>query len=69
MDQSKVDVFSPGWCVAGLILVLLVKPGVGQNDPMRGLDEDDDGALSTLEALMDLFSCQDIFSLHIFSHL
>ncbi|KAF3851821.1 hypothetical protein F7725_005176, partial [Dissostichus mawsoni] len=39
----------------GLILVLLVKPGVGQNDPMRELDEDDDGALSTLEALMDLF--------------
>ncbi|KAI4799321.1 hypothetical protein KUCAC02_017020, partial [Chaenocephalus aceratus] len=38
----------------GLILVLLVKPGVGQNDPMRELDEDDDGALSTLEALMDL---------------
>ncbi|KAI4832432.1 hypothetical protein KUCAC02_015401 [Chaenocephalus aceratus] len=50
----QVDVFSPGWCVAGLILVLLVKPGVGQNDPMRELDEDDDGALSTLEALMDL---------------
>ncbi|KAL3067593.1 hypothetical protein OYC64_017339 [Pagothenia borchgrevinki] len=41
--------------ITGLILVLLVKPGVGQNDPMRGLDEDDDGALSTLEALMDLF--------------
>ncbi|KAK5900107.1 hypothetical protein CesoFtcFv8_009513 [Champsocephalus esox] len=38
----------------GLILVLLVKPGVSLNDPMRELDEDDDGALSTLEALMDL---------------
>ncbi|KAK5866627.1 hypothetical protein PBY51_020803 [Eleginops maclovinus] len=38
----------------GLILVLLVKPGVGQNDPIRELDEEDDGALSTVEALEDL---------------
>lgn len=45
--------FNPGLCVVGLILVLLIKPGVGHT-PVKVETDDDDETLSTVNALLDL---------------
>lgn len=57
-----LPVFTPGLCVAGLVLVICIKPGVGRDDGKVATDDgDDDEAFSTVDALLDLIRWEEVF--------